>query len=500
MTDSTSPSRFICSYCEQAFDVTASHIGRCIRCPKCKKHVWVFPNSRTSIDSQLATTWRYKKLKLLGHQIVGPISGEEMLALYKARKLPEDMDVCCPQLTDSRWIELNQVDIGMLEARIAQRRAESQRLAANEQKRREIQRKNREIIQRAISAAVADGRVTLKERAQLFAFAQQANIPADEIEELLQSESESLLQTAIGEAIEDGILEPQERQRIADLAIGLGLDLKFTPEQERELRLCDLAYQLTAGKFTPNCKVDRNLQLGAREVPLCKAPFEWHEIVQTARPTGIPLGGGHFLKPVSRGDCVLTDKRIILVGTHTAKKLSLSSVANITRCADGLFFNRTSGKSVFLAPLESSFDVDQWAMLAVHYVTGGPVLGTTPHQRFIPEVDASPFERGHAAPQSFIAYEPRFTFRVVGDHIGDRRYWIEELELATPVRLEREPRNPYDSNAIAVFDPKLRQLGYLKREVAAWFAPMLDGGRRFRCNAYRKPESGGLITGVFDVD
>jgi len=48
------------------------------------------------------------------------------------------------------------------------------------------------------------------------------------------------------------------------------------------------------------------------------------------------------------------------------------------------------------------------------------------------------------------------------------------------IRLEREPENAYDENAVAVYLPSRlyegKQLGYLPREVAEVLAPKLDAG------------------------
>ena len=64
----------------------------------------------------------------------------------------------------------------------------------------------------------------------------------------------------------------------------------------------------------------------------------------------------------------------------------------------------------------------------------------------------------------------------------ERQDLIEELEDAfelageIPLGLKREPKNPFDPNAIAVLDPEGRQLGFLSRKVAETLAPQLDQG------------------------
>lgn len=42
--------------------------------------------------------------------------------------------------------------------------------------------------------------------------------------------------------------------------------------------------------------------------------------------------------------------------------------------------------------------------------------------------------------------------------------------------LKREPENPHDPNAIVVMRPRIGRLGYLKRSLAAWLAPLVDRG------------------------
>src|SRR5690606_27417569 len=73
-------------------------------------------------DRLLATTWYYKKLKLvLGHQTIGPISGEEFLAVYSSGKLFDDSQVMSPELTDGNWVELQRLNLIVLKNRIEQR-------------------------------------------------------------------------------------------------------------------------------------------------------------------------------------------------------------------------------------------------------------------------------------------------------------------------------------------------------------------------------------------
>lgn len=71
---------------------------------------------------------------------------------------------------------------------------------------------------------------------------------------------------------------------------------------------------------------------------------------------------------------------------------------------------------------------------------------------------------------------------VVGMHFRgpDAKEAAKNLPIGQTLRLEREPDNTHDGNAIKVFFEDL-WLGYLEREQAAWIAPNMDEDRAFTC-------------------
>lgn len=57
---------------------------------------------------------------------------------------------------------------------------------------------------------------------------------------------------------------------------------------------------------------------------------------------------------------------------------------------------------------------------------------------------------------------------------------VNALEVPCSFRLEREPENPYDPNAIKVFYEDTH-IGYVERGQAVWIAPDLDAGMTAEC-------------------
>ena len=58
-----------------------------------------------------------------------------------------------------------------------------------------------------------------------------------------------------------------------------------------------------------------------------------------------------------------------------------------------------------------------------------------------------------------------------------RQHLISELKVGDRLLLKREFGNQYDSFAVAVWDKKERQLGYLKKELSALIAPHVQTGQ-----------------------
>lgn len=70
----------------------------------------------------------------------------------------------------------------------------------------------------------------------------------------------------------------------------------------------------------------------------------------------------------------------------------------------------------------------------------------------------------------------RFHTKLAGVTFEGRQDVVARLEPGMPLRLERQPDNPYDPNASALFDPLGAQVGFFNRRLAAAIAPVLDAG------------------------
>lgn len=53
---------------------------------------------------------------------------------------------------------------------------------------------------------------------------------------------------------------------------------------------------------------------------------------------------------------------------------------------------------------------------------------------------------------------------------------FESIEIGDPLTLQREPTNPHDERAIAVYDVKDRRIGYIPRHKNEVFSRLMDAG------------------------
>jgi single-stranded-DNA-specific exonuclease len=75
-----------------------------------------------------------------------------------------------------------------------------------------------------------------------------------------------------------------------------------------------------------------------------------------------------------------------------------------------------------------------------------------------------------------IADAESFFTKLAGVSFEGRQAVVGRLAAGTPLRPARQPDNPHDPNACALFDPMGDQVGFFNRRLAAALAPALDAG------------------------
>ena len=69
-----------------------------------------------------------------------------------------------------------------------------------------------------------------------------------------------------------------------------------------------------------------------------------------------------------------------------------------------------------------------------------------------------------------------YTLSIMGESHYQDAIW--HCRKGDRVILIREPKNPHDENAVAVFREDGEQIGYLPRDNAEWVARVIDGGKK----------------------
>ncbi len=487
----------ICSFCSQKIRLRPEQVGQRCKCPKCGKTIRLLTNAATDVTSQLRSTWYYTKSKMvILREDVGPVSDDKFLDLVDRQVLGELSDVRSPDITGDEWVPLSLGMIAGARELQQQRVAEIERLNAINQRKELVRRENQSRIRNLIRGAISDGVLSSSEQSEISKFAERAKLDAQEVSDVLRAESKKLVFQLLEESLDDGILDPDEERKIAKYAKGLGVPLELNDQQTMQISLSRIAWKLNHSTIEDMPEVKCHAALTKGEVCIASTHVNWNEIVELKRPKGVPLGNGRYLKEIGSGECYLTQKHVLFSTPYESKKARLSSVAQVSKHSDGIFLNRSTGKSLFLRAPEDSEQYRQFA-LTLDWIVSGVVQANFIDHSFIPVVEPTPEEE-----QSFVSAvdyrDPRFTFRVVGDHVGDRSIRISQLGVADRLILRREPLNPYDTNAVMVLDGQENVLGYLKRDVAEWFGPRMDSGRESSAEVHRIRDDGALIVGVYE--
>lgn len=102
-------------------------------------------------------------------------------------------------------------------------------------------------------------------------------------------------------------------------------------------------------------------------------------------------------------------------------------------------------------------------------------------------------DRGEAMRRAWaFVKKPSLVTKAVGVTFGNGQQVLRKLEQNvledTSYQLVREPDNPYDKNAIAVYGllwgRRVGQVGHLPREAAAMLAPLMDAGMEAQAVQY----------------
>lgn len=126
-------------------------------------------------------------------------------------------------------------------------------------------------------------------------------------------------------------------------------------------------------------------------------------------------------------------------------------------------------------------DVDEWrgrqrVQMIVRDLKAKPVSDEAPASALVTDL----FERADEilAREEYAGIEdaPSFHTKLAGVTFEGRQEVLARLSPGALLRLERQPDNPYDANACALFDTHGSQVGFLNRRLAAAIAPAIDRG------------------------
>ena len=89
-----------------------------------------------------------------------------------------------------------------------------------------------------------------------------------------------------------------------------------------------------------------------------------------------------------------------------------------------------------------------------------------------------------------------FYSKVAGVTFDGRQRFIPGLRAGQELEYRRDRYNPYDGNAVGLYDAFGNQIGFLSREVASQVASKMDAGKRYRITVSQVTGGGSWSYGV----
>jgi single-stranded-DNA-specific exonuclease len=243
-------------------------------------------------------------------------------------------------------------------------------------------------------------------------------------------------------------------------------------EDLERFKECLLAHldTLPAEQFATERTIDAMIELGDVSVELGA------ELAQLE-----PFGHGNRQPMLAVGGVFMNNRqRVGKQGTHmrfVAFDGAVSAQAIAFRCPD---IDRLLGHEAAV-DLAFELSVDEWrgrrrAQMRVQDVLAHEPSANAPAFELVEDLFARADEILAREEYSGIAEAPSFHTKLAGVTFEGRQDTLERVSAGTPLRLVRQPDNPYDANACALFDPHGDQVGFLNRRLAAALAPSIDAG------------------------
>ena len=194
-----------------------------------------------------------------------------------------------------------------------------------------------------------------------------------------------------------------------------------------------------------------------------------------------PFGHGNRAPLLaSRGVFMNGRSKVGKTGNHlrfSAYDGAVSVPAIAFRCEgiDGLLGHETA------VDLAYQLSVDEWrgrtrVQLMVREIHRRDASPDAPANELVEDLFAHADEILAREEYAGIADAPSFHTKLAGVTFEGRQGVLSGLSVGTPLRVERQPHNAFDPNAIALFDPRGEQVGFFNRRLAAALGPSLDAG------------------------
>lgn len=262
--------------------------------------------------------------------------------------------------------------------------------------------------------------------------------------------------------------------RFGGHAAAIGVTLKTADIPEFKRRISEVLAKLPSEQFEVARVVDAELDLEQLSVELA-TEFALLEPFGHSNPRPLFAARGVFMNARQRVGRTADHLRF------TAFDGTISVPAIAFRCPD---IESLAGHE---AAVDLAFEMvaDEWRGRSRVQMHVRDVVRRPRPEGYGPAADLVEDLFAHAdeiiAREAYSGIEDADSFhtKLAGVTFEGRQDLIATLEEGTPLRLDRQPDNPHDPNAIALFEPRGSQVGFFNRRLSAALAPVIDAGAEY---------------------
>lgn len=218
-----------------------------------------------------------------------------------------------------------------------------------------------DIYRRALLRSLSDDVLTQDERKKLKHLGHQLNLDDADMDRVLETELQNLLNEKLAAIMEDGEFSPEEELDLKSFCKRFDISPVYSEQTQKAIDYAKLIWHTRHDTLVP---IQVDISLKAKEECYARISSEWWEV----RRMAVPIWRSHHLPPeeatsialsfapivedsleqIDTGVLYITNKRIVFIGRSVTTTILYSKMVDMTQYQDGVKIIKETGRSPYI--------------------------------------------------------------------------------------------------------------------------------------------------------